>query len=751
MQTAVPIHTDLVLVGGGHSHAIVLRRLGMQPLPSGVQLTLITNLTDTPYSGMLPCHISGRYDFDTAHIDLRPLTRFAQCRLFMDEMVGLDLDNQRVLCRRHPPVAYDLLSLDIGSTPTVAAVPGAAENAIAAKPVPHLLQAWQTYLDTLAAQPTATIGIVGGGVGGVELALNMQARLWQLMEQQGLPCSKVVVHLFHRGSQLATGRNRLTQWLLARKFRDRGIHTHLNESVCAVEPGRVICESGLTVECDRVFWVTNAAAPEWIADTGLATDSKGFIAVEDTLQSCSHPNIFAAGDIATMVNYNRPKAGVFAVRQGRPLAENLRRYLAEQPLQAYRPQKRFLNIIDTGTGTAIASRGPFAGESRLFRWWKDRIDQKFMGLFKEFPPMRPEQPEAVDSIQNAKPTMYCAGCGSKVGSLPLKKALQRVRAEAPSDADWPHREDIFSGLEQPDDAAVVRVPAGKLAVQTVDQFRAMLDDPYVFGQICVNHCLSDIFAMGATAAQVLAIATISYGTDAKQEETLYQLLSGAMQALAQSKTFLVGGHTTEGPELSLGFACNGWVEPDQIWRKSGLQPGQSLILTKPLGTGTLFAADMQLAAKGRWIDAAVASMAQSNQNAADCLRRYSTTACTDVTGFGLVGHLLEMVQASQADVILDLARLPVLSGARQTLAQGWVSSLQERNRQAAAAIRNTISSHPDYPLLFDPQTAGGLLAAVPAAETEACLHQLHRLGYPQSRCIGRVDAALVRPTITINE
>ncbi|MGI8933248.1 MAG: selenide, water dikinase SelD, partial [Phormidesmis sp.] len=321
----------------------------------------------------------------------------------------------------------------------------------------------------------------------------------------------------------------------------------------------------------------------------------------------------------------------------------------------------------------------------------------------------------------------------------------RVRAESISSADWPDYNNIYTGLDSPDDAAIVRVPPGKLSVHTVDQFRALVDDPFIFGQICVNHCLSDLFAMGATSSNVLALATIPYGTDAKQEETLYQLLSGASLALADAKTFLVGGHTTEGPDLSLGFACNGWIDPDQVWRKGGMVPGQSLILTKALGTGSLFAADMQRQAKGRWIEAAVDSMLRSNRLAADCLKQYGATACTDVTGFGLAGHLLEMLTASGVGAEIDLAAIALLPGVTETLQQGLVSSLHARNRQAAINSFQTHASQtavPAFQILFDPQTSGGLLASMPSAQTEACLADLHRLGYSESRCIGTITTEL---------
>lgn len=277
-------------------------------------------------------------------------------------------------------------------------------------------------------------------------------------------------------------------------------------------------------------------------------------------------------------------------------------------------------------------------------------------------------------------------------------------------------------------------------VQTIDYFRALVDDPFLFGQISANHCLSDIFAMGAAPQSALAIATLPYGLEAKVEETLYQLLSGAVKVLAQAQASLIGGHTAEGAELAFGLSCNGLAHPDQLLRKSGMKPGQVLILTKALGTGTLFAADMQLKAKGRWIEEAIESMLLSNQAAAACLQQHQASACTDVTGFGLLGHLLEMIQASQVAVELKLEAIPILTGAQVTVQAGIVSSLQPQNLKASRSIQNLAeaSLQPSYSLLFDPQTSGGLVAAIPTEQAIACLSALKALGYAQSSIIGRV-------------
>ncbi len=757
-QATHPIVKDLVLVGGGHSHAIALRMFGMKSLP-GVRLTLITDTSHTPYSGMLPGHVAGFYSFDECHIDLRCLAGFAQAQLYLDSAIGLDLENSKVLCANHPPVTFDYLSIDIGSTPAQSSVPGVQEYAIPAKPVPTFLSAWNQLLKGVTENPEKPIriGIVGGGAGGVELAMNMQHRLHTILKNAQQPTDNLTINLFHRGAELLPNHNRWVSQRLQEILLGRGVKLYLEESVCEVLPNKVICESGLAVECNQVFWVTQASAPSWIQKSGLKTDSKGFILVSDTLQSISHPHIFAAGDIATMINHLRPKAGVFAVRQGKPLFENLQRILLGKSLQAYKPQKLYLSLIGTGDREAIASWGTLGWQSPLLWRWKDYIDRKFMQRFSNLPQMSgvrsqesgvrsqesPLGKGGLGGLDNGQlitdKMMRCAGCGSKVGSTTLERVLHRLQV----DYHPTERTDILIGLETPDDAAVVQVPVGQLMVHTIDYFRTLINDPYVFGQISTNHCLSDIFAMGATPQSALAVVTVPYGEEDKVEETLYQLLSGATKVLQQAQTPLVGGHTTEGTELAFGLSCNGLVHPDRLLRKGGMKPGQVLVLTKALGTGTLFAADMRYKAKGRWIDQAVESMLLSNQAAAKVFLEHGATACTDITGFGLLGHLIEMIQASNVAVELDLEAIPVIEGAIETVQMGITSSLQPQNLRASRVISNLseVENCSKYPLLFDPQTSGGFLATISADKAASCLASLQAYGYKHSGVIGQVIPA----------
>ncbi|MBU1222561.1 MAG: selenide, water dikinase SelD [Gammaproteobacteria bacterium] len=744
--TESPVLRDIVLIGGGHSHVVVLRMWAMNPLP-GARLTLICTDTETPYSGMLPGFIAGHYSCEDVHIDVRRLAEFAGARYYQDEAVGIDRAAQRVICRNHPPVAYDLLSINIGSTPHLADVAGADANAVPVKPIRQFTRRLRDLVERVRTHPGSfTLAVVGAGAGGVEMALSLHTRLRQEIRAQGRDPDTLSVHLFGADANILPTHNRAVRRIFEGVLTERGIVVHRDAEVVEVSTGTLKTRRGDTVAADETIWVTQAGGAAWLACTGLALDDAGFIRVADTLQTETDPRIFATGDCASMIGHPLEKAGVFAVRMGPVLADNLRRAVLDQPLKPYRPQRRWLALISTGDRHAIASRGALFARGDWVWRWKDWIDRRFMRRFDDLPAMddaetksKPEAAaiplEASEKTQAISAlAMRCGGCGAKVGASVLSRALARVEPVA--------RDDVLIGLADPDDAAVLRVPPGKAVVQTVDFFRAFVNDPWVFGRIAANHALGDVFAMGAEAQSAAAIATVPPGLEAKVEDTLFQMMSGAVSVLNEAGCALVGGHTGEGRELALGFAVNGLVDASlaTAMTKGGLRPGDALILTKPIGTGTLFAAHMRLAAKGRWIDAALASMQVSSRAAATCLIAHGARACTDLTGFGLLGHLVEMTKPSGVDAELDMGALPLLEGARETSAEGILSSLQPANARLRRALRNQEAAlaHPAYLLLFDPQTAGGLLAGVPAERADDCLAELHRLGYVHAARIGRV-------------
>ncbi len=882
-----PILKDLVLVGGGHSHVIVLKRFGMKPMP-GVRITLICRDVETPYSGMLPGHVAGHYTHDDIHIDLGPLARFANARFYHDEVIGLDPVERRVICRNRPPVPYDVLSIDVGSTPRMDGVPGAADAVVPVKPIGNFVARWNALVErVLATDRPVRIGVVGAGAGGVEMALAMRHGLHARLRTAGGDPERLSFDLFTAGAEVLPRSPPRVRAAFARALAEQDVRVHANARVervslggphptdldaqCAGdgqaareadhrralhvsadgtrragdghagkagcssaphpsvetarsaddEPARVAggpgtlhapvdarsgagdgpsgeversgvphtstdtaqgAGNGHALEAgglagalrtsshpasggagrpagppsllhtaggalhalDEVLWVTQAGTQAWLAASGLATDEGGFVAVHPTLESMSHPGVFAAGDCAAVLAHPREKAGVFAVRQGPALAANLRRALRGLTLKPFTPQRRYLSLIGTGGRHAVATRGGALVFEGGWVWrWKDRIDRRFMRKFADLPDMAddakldlPRGLAGGDAIRELSAVaMRCGGCGAKVGATVLARVMNRIEPVA--------RDDVLIGLADPDDAAVVETPPGKVLVHTVDSFRAMIDDPYLFGRIAANHSLGDVFAMGAEPQTALAVATLPYGIESKVEDTLAQMMAGATEVLREAGAALVGGHTGEGAELALGFAVSGLVDRGKILRKGGMRPGDRLILTKPLGTGALFAADMRHKARGAWITAALDVMQQSNHAGALCLHRRGASACTDVTGFGLLGHLVEMIRASEVDVEIDLGAIPFLAGALDTVAAGITSSLHPQNLRLRRAVRDHEKAawDPRWPLLFDPQTAGGLLASVAGSEAEACVEELRALGYPCAALVGRVVMA----------
>jgi len=758
MQAAAPpILRDLVLVGGGHSHVGVLKAFGMQPL-AGLRITLVCTDAHTPYSGMLPGYVAGHYDFDAVHLDLVRLCVFAGARFVRAQVTGLDRERRQVLLADRPPLDYDLVSINTGSTPHTTHIAGADAHAVSVKPIAAFNQRWLTLLAAVrTGQGPRHIAVVGAGAGGVELLLAMQYRLRAETQALGGALPAPQFSLFSATASVLPTHNTGVQRKFAAVLRQRAVQVHLNTRVEGVNAQGLRSADGQWHTADAVFWVTQAVGGAWLEGTGLELDTAGCVRVNAQLQSVSDARIFAAGDVASLENRSLEKAGVFAVRMGMPLARNLRRALTGQALQPYRAQTRWLALISTGDRYAVASRGAL-GFAGAWVWrWKDHIDRRFMRRFTDLgaPGMGSRTLGSVQAASvaglsaqealqaQAAQAMRCGGCGAKVGASVLSQALAGLQPL--------ENTNVLIGLHAPDDAAVVRVPAGKAVVQTVDFFRAFVDDPYLFGRIAANHALGDIFAMGAQPHTATAIATVPPGIDRQTQALLSQMMSGAVEVLNAAGCTLVGGHTGEGQELALGFAINGLIdvdasgEPHALLRKAGLQAGDVLVLTKPLGTGTVFAAHGVGQARGRWVQAALRSMGQSSQAASATLAAHGARACTDVTGFGLLGHLAEMVQASGVHAQIDLQAVPALDGALECLEAGQTSSLHSANVQSAQrwlgpdAARRSPQQRAHCALLLDPQTAGGLLAGVPPDHAAACIAALRAQGYAQACVIGRVN------------
>lgn len=718
------LQQDLVLVGGGHAHALVLRRLAMNPV-AGLRITLISPDTHTPYSGMLPGLVAGHYRFEQTHIDLARLCQWAGVRFIESRVTGLDPQKRLLTLHGRPDVAYDVLSIDIGSQPELDSVPGACEYAVPVKPVAGLWQRWRAMASRLAGgSRSPVIAVVGGGAGSVELVLAMA---------HALEGKSVELQLFCAAPELLQGYNGGARRAAMSAMERFGVGVQLDSRVSAVHPGALLLESGEQHHFDDLFWCTGAAAAPWVAESGLACDARGFLQITDTLQSPDAANVFAAGDIATQINHPRPKAGVYAVRQGPVLAHNLLALLLGRTLKRHRPQQRFLSLVSLGSAVAVADRGPFHATGKWVWHWKDRIDKKFMDRFETLPELTGMRAKAALPGAVDQEGAICGGCGAKVGAQGLDAVLAELSEAFPAYCTPPGAGD---------DAALIPGASAGQTVQSLDMLRQLVADPWLMGRIAANHALSDLYACGARPLSALAAITLPFAASALLQRDLKQLLAGALHEFSQVNCLLAGGHSMQGPEMQVGFCVNGAaMDADRGWLgKRGACGGDALVLTKPLGTGVIFAAQMRHLADGRHVTAALEAMLQSSHKAAKLALTYGATACTDITGFGLLGHLVEMLDAEHA-VRLDTAALPALPGALDYLRAGVRSTMHDANRAGAQALEAAAGSDAVFDLLFDPQTSGGLLVAVPASAADEFCLALRNSGYAQAAVVGLVERA----------
>lgn len=715
---------ELLLLGGGHSHAIVLRRWAEARArgrsPQGVRLILVSDGHESPYSGMLPGLVAGQYSHDDCHIDLRRLARTAGAVFYCDRAIGLDPVAQRLSLAEHPPLRYDWLSLNIGSRPGLGLVPGASAYAIGAKPVPLFLATWRALLTEVEAQPprSLSIAIVGAGAGGVELALAMEAGLRPWMAGPG----RLRIHLIQRGPQLLPQHGVGARLRLARELADRGIQIHLSQSVEQLEAemtllgpsGRVEIRAmsgdgagNLRLACDRVFWVTEACAPDWLAASGLAVDGRGFVQVDDRLQSMSHPTVLAAGDIASQVGVDRPKAGVYAVRQGRPLFETLQALIAGRSPRPYQPQSQILGLIGTGDGRAIASWG---SGWRSWSWgpnaaiwaWKDRIDRRFMDQFTDpHPDVAGPDPGLFQRLDvdglNPADAIVESGGGIQVSAEFADRLSQTLSRLSQQDSPWTFE---FKST-----------PIQSIELDSSDAIATAITDPVLFAEVLTNHGLNSYLAIGTMPPILNIILGVPSQTQSLLEETVIQLCMGINRAIQSSG---LGDKSPARIELSVvqtkRLTLHLRLQSAVVPVNNHLQPSLALILTKALGSQAL------ATAPPRDIEPILASLTQSNGPGRASLADVPAIA---IGSQGLQAALDQwnlLANQHNAHLVVRLGVLVRLPG-----------EVERRNwpNQCRTSLNN-------------PELSGPLLLAVPAEQLASALKTLRGLGYIGCRPIGWV-------------
>ena len=650
----------LVLAGGGHSHAIVLKRWAMRPEQRPKQSIVLVNRSSAAlYSGMVPGLIAGLYRRDELAIDLRQLCDKASVAFIEAEITGLNPQDKSLrLCNR-PPLHFDWLSLDVGaiSRPSALGIP--------IKP----LEASLAFLNSEDPCDPKPLRVIGAGAAGLEVVLALRRR-WPQRALQ----------LQQRSGQLDAALQQVLKKARITLIDDDSDH------------------HGPSLLC------TGSQGPAWLATTGLPLDPDGRIRTDHHLRVDGHPSLFASGDCAVISAEPRPASGVWAVRAGQPLATNLEATCQGQPLRPWHPQRQALQLIGTHQDAAWAQWGRWRlGASPLLWRLKQRIDRAFMDGFQKRSSMADHAP------------MACRGCAAKLPAQPLAAALERVELGG-----------------QPEDAACL--PGHEELLQSMDGFPALVSDPWLNGRLTALHACSDLWACGATVSSAMATITLPMVSANEQQELLVQTLAGIRSVLDEQGAELIGGHTMESRSAAPAPACLGVQIALTVngsnkspWLKSGLQAGDALLISRPLGTGVLFAGSMTGATSAHDLDAALQSMASSQHTLLKQVEpiQKHIHACTDITGFGLLGHLSEMLQTNPGIRIqLNGSAIPAYSGAFELFERGISSTLAPSNRAAWRWLEGPVQLQQQpsaalLELLVDPQTCGPLLLA---CTSEAAAH-----------------------------
>ncbi len=708
MQLPFPATRDLVLVGGGHSHALILRMWGMSPLP-GVRVTVINPGPVAAYSGMLPGHVAGHYSQDALEIDLVKLARFAGARLVRDVAVAMDPEARRVRLASGRDIGFDVASIDIGIHSEMPDIPGFRAHAVGAKPLDQFAKTWRDHLERIKlGAANGKVAVIGGGVAGFELALTMG----EAIRGTGVIPEIVVID---RSAPL-DGVGPRARGVLMAALAGIGGRVEAGAEVAEISADHIVLTDGRQIDTAFCVGVAGAMPHAFNTASGLPLE-RGFIRVNRYLQSESAAHIFASGDCAHLVETPRPKAGVFAVRAAPVLFKNLRAALAGGAMTAFKPQKTYLKLISLGPKSALAERGKLALSGPFLWRWKDHIDQKFMNMVNNLPKMTP--PVAPDQAALGLSDMLaekplCGGCGAKVGPGVLNAGLCQL--------PLPSRADVISGPG--DDAAVLEI-GGLRQVLTTDHLRAVTDDPAAMVRIAILHAMGDIWSMGAEPQAALLSLILSRQSEPLQARVMEEILTTAQAVLQAEGAALVGGHTTMGSEMTIGVTLTGLCGQKVITQDGG-KAGDRLILTRPLGSGIILAAEMQGAARGRDV-AALLDVMQAPQGRAAAILRGAATAMTDVTGFGFAGHLGAMAKGAGLSALIYLENLPIFAGVQDLVRAGHGSALTKSNR-AAAPVAGLAEGDWRSAVLHDPQTAGGLLAAIPAQKAQEILAALAKEG-----------------------
>ena len=696
----IPIKNDLILIGGGHSHLSVLMKLSKNPI-NGNRITLITNEIDTPYSGMIPGYIEGVYSWRDSHIDLYRLCLKLNVRFIHAEVEKISARNKEIYFKDRPKIKFDVLSINTGIKSKNSEIKGSSKYCISVKPISNLAN---IFLDKITN--FKSIAFIGGGAGSVELALAVKKRFLNINQE-----INVTIITGNRG--LLSTFSAKTRAISLKTLNEYKINIIEYKRVLEVKENQIILSDKSTIKVDKAILSTNAMAPKWVTKSDILLNKDNYIVVNKFFQT-NYNYVFAAGDIVDFDNQNLSKAGVFAVRSGKPLAQNIKKYILGKKLDNYNFNKNYLSLIGTSKQSAIATKYNITFDSKFNFYLKKYIDQKFIKKFNDikigkkfnfkFSKVLISKLLSKTNIDIPldNEMMQCKGCAAKVPLSALKFALPQEIVSTSEDA--------------------VTIPGYPTLYQTVDMINAIITDPFLLGKIAANHSISDMITVNSKITSAMMVLQLPLARVDINSRDLEQVLLGAKEIFSLVDCPLIGGHTMIGKDKDpvIGFSVLGERQKeDKTQKRRKIKPNDILILTEKIGSGLIFAGINNYIIDSHFQKDVIKQMIKGNLNFGKISSRLNILSMTDITGFGLANHLLNLIKRDKNKTGLTIypSKMPIFSGVKECIDKNVKSSLYQANYDSAQ--EDIIYKRDKIKLddiMYDPQTVGGIAFIIPQEE-----------------------------------
>ena len=680
---------QLVLLGGGHAHVQVLRKLCMN-FYEGLHVILVNDSLESAYSGMTPAYIQDFYKVNEIMIDLQRLCFNAGVTFVNDEVIQLQTEKKKVILKNHPSIHYDLLSINTGcvSKRNNIKIYENSKN-IFIKPINNLIKNLKT-LDALTKNTNnIKINIIGGGVAAFEISFALRQRFQ----------NKVLINIISK--DILSEKNLNTKSVSELKKIAKNMNISLKESnVIEIKKNELLLSNGETFPSDLNLISTGAQLPAWIQNSSLEKLDE-FIGVKTNLQSINDENIFAVGDVANILDFRRPKSGVMAVRQGQLLKENIFLKIKGKKLKKFRPQKNWLYIIGTYPNKALLNYLSFSFHSEWCWVLKKWIDKSFIKRFS-FPNKLSMKKKIIsDGFKLTNQEMYCQGCGSKVSKATLLDYLSES-----------------SNNNELADSSIVKFPNNQI-LQTVDHIKLFNSiDPFDFGIISYLHSQNDIIAAGGSVHSLNISVGVPFGDGNTEIFYLKSFMKGVEHLSKFDNASIISGHSYQTFEPGITINMNGVYEHES--KKTLARENNLIYLSKPLGVGYLLAAYFKNSdlLDSKDFNEVLTNMKLSNKNASEIAKKHQTKSMTDISGFGLASHLGDICKNSGLSANIHLDEKLLINPNLEILKKFQSTGYKSNYESVFHDIKNE-RNNPYIDILYDPQTNGPLLMIIDENKKES--------------------------------